>query len=792
MHRWRSLTSLFVVLAGAALVWACTGPWSETSALEVGDAALKRPLESVWSDDVVAILGPQPKPLPIAEPGQVFETVVRMLDQELARQRHPRRAELVRSAALHLSLLRDESGGLVFKDKQGAWHFRFDLPTELGPDQIPLGAVEILRPVRVVTAEGLPALLRQLPEEFRFYIRSLSLERADAVALCEALLHLPPEQRRNLSALAAYRLARLRMAQTDDLDEDGGEEHLAEVRHDLQQVKRHIAEGAPAIAHLDLAADGWLAHTYLYGTSLESAYDPEDPGVDAARALRMYVQLYRQGDPTARESIEQVLRAVLASGELSPLVQDPLHRKLATAYLCSARQLAQNGLGGEASELNADITAWLNALRTAKVDLGEDAVRLAALQYRLGQWDACAVTLQSAPAGDATAQLLAARLRVRTGDLVGASQLLRPLAARKIKPRPPSSEPEYEFRGPPYFSFHGIDYSYEFIELGVPDYTSKAFLWSEYDTYTYDFTHPDGAVSRARVELAVLELHYGHYAAAMNLFYNEGMWEDGDYIAECVLTTDELKVAVDRSWKNKRGGAKSGSVHDYGMSAPEHVRALLGRRLFRDGRWAEAVPYLTDEHQKSLREFIAWMQVAQDPKRPAKARADAYWKAALNVRASGEDYLFCELGLEWTSADKRHWYDPRGLPVQRIRPIVDEPESLLAAPSDDEVRRVEAWAAKHLAPNGRIYRDASYEAHRLCLEAVKLLPDDDLAGAQILEYAGNLLKYRDPPAAQPAYRELATRFRGTPLGAAARKQHWFSRFAGEPDPDWVLKLSKLR
>jgi hypothetical protein len=148
--------------------------------------------------------------------------------------------------------------------------------------------------------------------------------------------------------------------------------------------------------------------------------------------------------------------------------------------------------------------------------------------------------------------------------------------------------------------------------------------------------------------------------------------------------------------------------------------------------------------------------------------------------------------LEWTSSEERHWYEPRGLPVQRIRPIVDEPENLLAPPGDDEVRRVEAWAAQHLGPAGPAYRDASYEAHRLCLEAARLLPDDDLAGAQILHYAGTLLKYRDPPAAQTAYRELATRFRGTPLGAAARKQHWFTKFAGEPDPDWVTKLSKLK
>jgi hypothetical protein len=278
----------------------------------------------------------------------------------------------------------------------------------------------------------------------------------------------------------------------------------------------------------------------------------------------------------------------------------------------------------------------------------------------------------------------------------------------------------------------------------------------------------------------------------MNLFYNEGMMEDGDYVAECVLTTDELKVAVDRSWKVKPGEAKLGTVHDYGLTTPVHIRALLGRRLFRDGRWEEALPYLPPQFRLPLRQFIVQMKVAQDPKQSPRARADAYWRAALNVRANGEDYLFCELGLEWTTSRDAPWYDPRGLPVQRIRPIVDEPENLLAPPTADEVKRVEAWAAQHLIPAGRAYRDAKYEAHRLCLEAVKQLPDDDLAGAQILHFAGMLLKYRDPSAAQPAYRQLATRFQGTPLGAEARRKHWFSKFAGEPDSDWVLKLSKLK
>ena len=51
--------------------------------------------------------------------------------------------------------------------------------------------------------------------------------------------------------------------------------------------------------------------------------------------------------------------------------------------------MAQNGLGGSASELNADITAWLNALRAAKVDFREDAVRLAA------PWSAATVVVMT-------------------------------------------------------------------------------------------------------------------------------------------------------------------------------------------------------------------------------------------------------------------------------------------------------------------------------------------------------------------------------------------------------------
>lgn len=796
MSRPRPLTLALVTLLGAVLAWACAGSWYETSVLEVGDATFRRPLESVWKDDVQAILGPAPQPIAIADSVTVFEGVVVLLDRELARRGEPRRDVLVRSAAMHLCFLGFGEHGLIFRDQQGNWRFRqLDRPEDGPglPSGVPVGAREVTRPHLLVGETTLPKLLRELPEEFRFYIRSLSLGRTDALALCEALLHLPAEQRRNLTVLATYRHARLRMLLEADEEEAGAEARLAEVRRELERVRQLVAEGHPSVGRLELAAEGWLARTYLYGSLSGDEHAPDNPRADVARALRTYIALRRSGDATAELSLQQGLTEMLDAGDFRPLAGDPLLRRLTTAYLCSARWLRRDG-EQPVDQLLVLIPKWLAALRAARVDFGEDAVRLAALQYRIGQWEATAATLKHAPAGDATAQLLAARLRLRTGDVAAAQEILRPLAERPIVLPKPGPAGEDEFRGPPYYHFHALDFQDDPFGpfVAAEDWSSKAFLASPQDAYILDFARPFGAISRARAELAALELSQGRFVAAMNRFYGEGLVYDGDYIAECILTTTELKAAVDAAWVVKPKGLKGSSVHDYGMTTPEHVRALLARRLFRDGRLTEAVPYLPEEYARSLQAYIALLRVAQDPQQPPRARADAYWRAALNLRTYGEDYLYCSYGLEWTSVDDRHWFDPRSLPRARLEPILDEPDHTIAPPGPEEIKRVGAWAERHLDHPDHASRDASYAAFRLALAAAKLLPDDDLAGEQILQWAGNLLKYRDPPAAQPAYRELATRFRGTVLGAEARRRHWFAKAAIEADPEWVLRLSKIR
>lgn len=101
----------------------------------------------------------------------------------------------------------------------------------------------------------------------------------------------------------------------------------------------------------------------------------------------------------------------------------------------------------------------------------------------------------------------------------------------------------------------------------------------------------------------------------------------------------------------------------------------------------------------------------------------------------------------------------------------------------EELRRLREWESLHMGASARSERDARYAAFELALKAARLLPDNDPAGAQIVQYAGNLLKYREPKAAMPAYRLLISRFKQTPFGAHALKANWFSAERPEPPSD---------
>ena len=139
------------------------------------------------------------------------------------------------------------------------------------------------------------------------------------------------------------------------------------------------------------------------------------------------------------------------------------------------------------------------------------------------------------------------------------------------------------------------------------------------------------------------------------------------------------------------------------------------------------------------------------------------------TKFTGDHHTFLTPGeyTQLTGRAGRRGIDTEGHAVVLWSPFVgfDQVAALAASRTfhlNSAFRPTFNMAANLVRPD-RAHRSARYAVARHALQAAELLPDDDPAGAQILQFAGNLLKYREPAAAQPYYRLLATRFKGTPL-----------------------------
>lgn len=786
------------LLAGAVLAWAC-GSWSPDEGLLAGDVALSRPFETDFLADLAAYHGPGGFPRGSSFEQQhtidrrqvlVREALLAELHAATAAWPATRRESVLRPVAVHLAARSRGDGGLYQLSEDGPWKILAALREEV----FPLQAVRTVRFSVKDQAEREAAYARSvkhLPAEFRLYLRSLDYAGEDGALLCDELLALPAAERKHLTAIAHFRRARLRLDLLDRTEKDDAElrRTLAAIRADLEAVGAAVKAGSPDVGGVAFAAQGWLAHLRCAVLPLPRLRALGE--ADLGQALRIYLAQRRRGEPTADDSIVHILRTAAQQEDFAECARDPELRRLMTAYLSGGAKpdfgdssLSLDGLVGRAG-------TWLAALREAKVDFSADAVHLAALAYRVGDWDTCARTLRDAPANDPLAALLRARLALRAGHPVEASRTLETLLA------PQAGR----------FSLGGY-YIGEFID----ERTAARLVGADGDrlaAYRFDSSDPAASqLAKARSELATLLLAQGRYLEALGHFYRTGQTKDFAYIAECVLTIEELKTYVDREWpedppvgkpRSKPVGAKPDEQPEECTQLPpaQEIRHLLARRLFRAGRAAEALPYYPAEVRPAFAHYLELLTRAMNPARAKRDRADAYWRAALVLRELGDVTQFCEFGPEWTSSadasddakdDKPlHWYDAGGLPRSRVQPIGDEAESLLAPPGPDEQARVQAWIAAHLAHPDRAHRSARYAVARLAGQAAELLPDDDVAGSRILQFAGGLLKYMEPRAAQPYYRQLATRFKGTELGAAARRAHWFVALACEPDPDWIQK-----
>jgi hypothetical protein len=104
-------------------------------------------------------------------------------------------------------------------------------------------------------------------------------------------------------------------------------------------------------------------------------------------------------------------------------------------------------------------------------------------------------------------------------------------------------------------------------------------------------------------------LAQGQFTESLAAFWNGGCWEDAAYVAEHVLTTDELVRFVKANATPASGGQAKKPDDRADEAAALHwemkrnLMNLTGRRLVRDGRTAEARSLFDPEVLKNFDAF---------------------------------------------------------------------------------------------------------------------------------------------------------------------------------------------
>lgn len=531
-----------------------------------------------------------------------------------------------------------------------------------------------------------------------------------AVQAWERLLRRPDEERRHRSTWAAFMIGKVRLR-----------DKPAEAVTWFRRVRLLAGQGFADRLGLASSSLGWEA----WAETAQGHWD---------RALVLYDEQMRTGDPSAFISLQLTCRRILDAGPEAPEAMAPVARNPEARPLFTAWMVSHN------TEDSAK--AWQKALRDAEVKETRGADRLAWAAYLAGDFDGAASWLDQTE-DSAVAKWVRARLLLRDGKLAEARKLLDEAAAGLPK----------------------LDMTMD-DATGVNWETGEIMLGPQ----------------RASGEEAAVQLALGDSVGALDRFLRAGYWLDTAWLAERVLTTDELKAYVDKSWPESLAAEHQPTdppfyapmVGGYVKPADDvvvyEIRHLLARRLAREGHPDQALPYLAEDLRPPMEELANHLAAGRGRSRPAADRSRELFQAACLLRHQGLELIGTEAAPDYAVVDGEYelndeWY-------------AHHPESRTA----NKVFRSTAGERARLARNPQPAKRFHYRyvAADLAWEAAKLLPDGD-ERAGMLATAGNWIKGRDPKAAYPFYQELA---RGkSDLARKAKELHWLPEADACPQED---------
>ncbi len=426
--------------------------------------------------------------------------------------------------------------------------------------------------------------------------------------------------------------------------------------------------------------------------------------------------------------------------DLKTAAQDPLLRRLVTAHILateSSAALSEEGSWAETPGVSR-CARWLSVIKEAHLDQVEDAEYLGWVAYTDGKYQDAAHWLDLAKSDTPAACWLRAKLQRRAGKLEDAAQSMAK-AWQSIQP--------------------------------IETYTGWAGVSGQGEDEVHRESGSWSFVESASGDLGALDLERATFTLAMDVLRKGGLWDDMAFVAERVLTTDELKAYVDQL------PVQSGMADSTEKDSTGKLRYLLGRRLVREDRYAEAAHYLVAPYDRLLDHYVKALKDGADEKLPRLERARAWFTAAWLARYDGMEIMGTEgfpdgfsFGGDFELPDLAK---QRQSGVYQITQYKDGKEKTTTAPivvktTKPELRRL---TKNKISPDVRFHYRVI--AGALAMRAGGFLEDNSAELADVVNTAGLWVKDRDEKIGDRYYQVLEKRCAQTEIGRAAITKHWF-------------------
>jgi hypothetical protein len=462
----------------------------------------------------------------------------------------------------------------------------------------------------------------------------------------------------------------------------------------------------------------------------------------------IYPKEYEPGGPPQQPTEEQKkaeeARTIKRLAALKAAAADPLLRRLETAHILATESGAAQWYRGDTLMGAVRSANWIKVIEAARPGKVEDAEYLGWVAYTTGNYKQAQRWLDLSAGQTPAANWLRAKLELRAGKAKEAAA--------------------------------SMEQAWEGIQIPATTGSDQRALA---EASIYVVSPDDGSFSMeewASGDMGAVRLLRSDFVQALDTFLKGGLRNDAAYVAERVLTADELKAYVGKM--PPAPAAKPDDASGRAQDDTTWLRYLLGRRLVREDRYAEAGPYLPPAYGKLLVKYVEALKNGADSKLPKASRAAAWSTAAWLARNDGMELMGTEVSPD--GFDTEGAFEDTDLASYRIQGVypsnVSGTNTTIRMPFRPAKTEVERLKKNQIRPDLRYHYRII--AATLAVRAAALLEDNTEELADALNTAGLWVKDRDEKLGDRYYQIIEKRCGKTKIGREVIAKHWFVEETG--------------